>query len=444
MLCVYYNKSINKNPDHFENHDRILVSIKYLKDKFKDKIEMYNNESILDYLKTYLNIDTKESAAKLMLNQIYSEDYLEKIKLMCDELKGDDIIEGDTYFSNVTYNEIFDNSVILYNVCYQINIGRIKYAYCLIRPPSHHSSLNHYNGFCIVNHTYLTAKYMHDKYNKRVLILDYDVHHGDGTQALVNDHIDDNIYFASIHCYGNGFYPGTGNEDENNEKVLNVPMRRGCKNDDYMISFYKIKKFIEENNIDIIVVSNGLDAHKDDPFKVMNLTNEFYSWVAKYLKLLDKQLIYILEGGYNPKTIGYVSEDIIKVLTTQTEEVEKSEESTNSEETEETEETKETEESGGSEQLTFDEKKRNYIDDMEKIIESNASKAKKYLNEYSNNAIDTTIHYINKNFPEKSIKEFYHEFCELEKINENTLKVMKDKHTQLLDKLMERIDSFSE
>jgi len=444
MLCIYYNKSTNKNPDHFENHDRILVSIKYLKKKLGDKIEMYNNESILDYLKTYLNIDTKESAAKLMLNQIYSEDYLEKIKLMCDELKGNDIIEGDTYFSNVTYNEILDNSVILYNVCYQINIGRIKYAYCLIRPPSHHSSLNHYNGFCIVNHTYLTAKYMHDKYNKRVLILDYDVHHGDGTQALVNDHINDNIYFASIHCYGNGFYPGTGNHDENNEKVLNVPMRRGWDDEVYMLYFNKIKEYIKENNIDIIVVSNGLDAHKDDPFKVMNLTNQFYIWVAKYLKSLDIPLIYILEGGYNPKTIGYVSEDIIKVLTTQTEEVEKSEESTNSEETEETEETKETEESGGSEQLTFDEKKRNYIDDMEKIIESNTSKAKKYLNEYSNNAIDTTIHYINKNFPEKSIKEFYHEFCELEKINENTLKVMKDKHTQLLDKLMERIDSFSE
>ena len=313
MLCVYYNDSINKNPRHPENHKRILVSIKYIKEKLQG-LEIYDNEVILTYLQRKFNMGSKEDISKLILNQIYSDEYLEDVKKMCSELEGDDIIEGDTYFSNVTYNEILDNSVILYNVCYQINVGRIKYAYCLIRPPSHHSSLNMYNGFCIVNHTYLTAKYLYDKYNKKVLILDYDVHHGDGTQKLVKTHMEDDIYFVSMHCYGHRFYPGTGNIDENNEKVLNVPMKMGTGDQLYLEKFNEVKEFIESKKVDIVVISNGLDAHHKDPFAAMNLTNKFYVEVTSYLKSLDKPLIYILEGGYNPKTIGNISVDIINEL----------------------------------------------------------------------------------------------------------------------------------
>jgi hypothetical protein len=191
----------------------------------------------------------------------------------------------------------------------------IKYAYCLIRPPSHHSSLNRYNGFCIVNHTYLTAKYLHDKHNKKILILDYDVHHGDGTQALVNQHLEDDVYFISMHCYGHGFYPGTGDVDENNEKVLNIPINRGKGDELYLERFNDVKDYINSKEIDIIIISNGLDAHHADPFGVMYLTNKFYVKVTEYLKSLDKPLIYILEGGYNPNTIGRISIDIIKVLT---------------------------------------------------------------------------------------------------------------------------------
>lgn len=301
MLGIYYNKSVLKNPRHLENHDRILVSIAYLKLKFPK-------------LNIKENTDFDEELAKKFICQIYSEQYLEKIKNLSEELEDDDIIDGDTYFSNVTYHEIIDNSVILYNVCEQINSNIIKYAYCLIRPPSHHARLNSYQGFCIINHTYLTAKYLHDTYQKKVLILDYDVHHGDGTQALVKQHLKDNIYFISMHCYGNGFYPGTGDTKENNELVLNIPMKRGSGNEIYIMKFELVKQYIEDNNVDIIVISNGLDAHEKDPFQVMELTNEFYIYVTKYLKSLDKPLIYILEGGYNPEVIGSVSEDIINKL----------------------------------------------------------------------------------------------------------------------------------
>ena len=321
MLALYYNKSKNTNPSHPENHNRVIISINYLKKKLPTTI-IYNNNQILNYLQENLQLGSKQEIANIILTQIYSEDYINNIKEITSNLKDGDLIEGDTYFSNVTFNEILDNSVILYNVCYQIIEQNIKYAYCLIRPPSHHSSLNLYNGFCIVNHTYLTAKYLHDKHNKKILILDYDVHHGDGTQALVNQHLEDDVYFISMHCYGNGFYPGTGNVDENNEKVLNIPMKRGTGDELYLERFNEVKDYINSKGIDIIIISNGLDAHHADPFGVMYLTNKFYVKVTEYLKSLDKPLIYILEGGYNPTTIGKISVDIIKVLTNEHDSIE--------------------------------------------------------------------------------------------------------------------------
>jgi acetoin utilization deacetylase AcuC-like enzyme len=323
MLAIYYNKSKNTNLSHPENHDRITTSINFLKENLSTTdIQIYNGNQILKYLQNHLELGTKEEIADIILTQIYSENYINNIKEMTSELEEGELIEGDTYFSNVTFNEILDNSVILYNVCYQIVQQNIKYGYCLIRPPSHHSSLNRYNGFCIVNHTYLTAKYLHDKYNKKILILDYDVHHGDGTQALVKEHLEDEVYFVSMHCYGNGFYPGTGDINENNEKVLNIPMKRGTGDELYLERFNEVKDYINSKEIDIIIISNGLDAHHADPFGVMYLTNKFYVKVTEYLKSLDKPLIYILEGGYNPNTIGKISLDIIKELTNEHDSIE--------------------------------------------------------------------------------------------------------------------------
>jgi len=303
------------NDDHVENHKRIINSVKHIKNAFKDKITIYNSNQINNYLKNKHDLNELEDLAKDFLKNSYNEEFLLDVKNKCNSLQLDDIIDGDTYFSRLTYNEVIDCACIMFNICNQIVDNKIFYAYALIRPPSHHSQLNYYNGFCIVNQTYQTAKYLHDKFNKKVFILDYDVHHGDGTQALVNKNIDDEIYFCSMHCYALHFYPGTGTTEENNDKVINVPLSKKTSNEMYIEKFNEIvKPYIERVNADIIIISNGLDAHKNDPMKVMNVTNEFYKYVSKYLKTLNVPLIYILEGGYNPTVIGDVSEDIINIL----------------------------------------------------------------------------------------------------------------------------------
>ena len=316
MLCIYYNESKITNTDHLENHHRINTAIRIITKNLKSDVQIYSNLQLEDYLTNLTKFKNKESLAITFLEKVYSVDYLIDIKNMCLDLKDDEIIDGDTYFSRLTYNEIIDNANILYNVCYQIVNKNIKYAYCIIRPPSHHSSKDNFSGFCIVNQTFLTAKTLHDIYKKRVLILDYDLHHGDGTQKLVEYYNQDAIYFCSMHYYAKNFFPGTGSEKENSDKILNIPIRQKNKTDDEYLQVFNsmVKPFIEKNKVDIIIISNGFDAHKDDPMKIMNLTEKYYVEVASYLKTLDIPLIYILEGGYNPKTIGTISNDIIKIL----------------------------------------------------------------------------------------------------------------------------------
>lgn len=304
MLKIYYNISPFTNYHHFENQLRIDEPIKYLMSMFHENI----------FINQFCKTDEELIVAKNFLN-LYDPEYITRLKSICDDLKEGQIYEGDTYFSKVTFKEIMDCAFIMKNVCDDIMSKKIKFAYCLIRPPSHHSSVNKFSGFCMVNQTYQTAKYLHDNFKKKIFILDYDVHHGDGTQSLINLALSKEIYFCSIHFFSKTFYPGTGKVSENNEKVFNIPLPKQTNELTYFEKFNNIvKPYLEKVNPDIVIVSNGLDAHVNDIMKVMKLTNNFYIEVSKYLKSLNKPLIYILEGGYNPNVISEVSKGIIDVL----------------------------------------------------------------------------------------------------------------------------------
>jgi acetoin utilization deacetylase AcuC-like enzyme len=317
MLCVYYNKSFCTDKEHIENHKRVSKPIQYLIKQLKNKVKIYSSTDVYNNIKlsnSMTNEEVEELAIEYLKNSCNKE-YMNKIKKMCSELRTGEIIDGDTCFSSLTYGELIDVALIIYNACNQLMNNMTKYVYCLTRPPSHHSYLNYYSGFCVVNQTYQAAKYLFQKFNKKVFILDYDVHHGDGTQKLINNNKDDEIYFCSIHCYEKGFYPGTGTTDENSDKILNIPLKRAQTDDTYIEKFDSlISPFIKSTKPDIIIISNGLDAHHSDPMSIMKLTHKFYEYVTIYLKSLDIPLLYILEGGYNPSVISMVSEKIINLL----------------------------------------------------------------------------------------------------------------------------------
>ncbi len=203
------------------------------------------------------------------------------------------------------------------------NFESYNYAYALIRPPGHHAYTNHHEGFCIVNNAYILASELISQgKSSRVLIYDWDLHHGNGTQECVLKNKKKDIFFVSTHFFARGFYPGTGGDYLYDPKeislsnVYNFPLNKSnTKNfseyfKDNIISL--LDKLCEL--VDTIIISNGLDAHKEDPFNKLTFTDDDYIYMSNYFKSKNKKIIFVLEGGYKPEIIARVSLKIIKLF----------------------------------------------------------------------------------------------------------------------------------
>lgn len=179
--------------------------------------------------------------------------------------------------------------------------------FCAIRPPGHHAFSKRGSGFCIFNNVAIGARYLQKHYNlKRIVVLDWDLHHGNGTQQIFYE--DPSILYISLHLYP--YYPGTGAEDEIGEGKgrgfnLNIPMQAGSTDKDYLKAFDnvilpKLKIFEPE----FILISAGFDGHKDDPLSGICLTEIGFYEMTKRVKGIAKEfcngrILSVLEGGYN-------------------------------------------------------------------------------------------------------------------------------------------------
>jgi acetoin utilization deacetylase AcuC-like enzyme len=181
-----------------------------------------------------------------------------------------------------------------------------KNVFSLMRPPGHHAESKRSMGFCIFNNIAIAAKYAIEKYNlNRISIIDFDVHHGNGTQEIFYE--SSKVYFISLHQYP--LYPGTGAENETGKGegegfTLNFPLPAGTTGEIYLGIFKEdIIKNLEEYNPQLIFISAGFDAHKDDPLANMNLTEDDFAEMTKVIKsFADNKglnIISVLEGGYN-------------------------------------------------------------------------------------------------------------------------------------------------
>jgi acetoin utilization deacetylase AcuC-like enzyme len=303
-LHIYYLDDNHENFHELEIKERVQETVKYLKTKFFNKFFVNENdisfteEDIINYLKT-----------------IYSDKYLKELQTINSNKKYIKI-DQDTHLTQYSFQEIIKSNALVMNALEKIQSKYIQYAYCLVRPPSHHSSCDHHSGFCLVNNTYLAAEYAVKLMKGKVLILDWDLHHGDGTENLVKQRKNENIHFISIHCYDKGFYPGTGSSKGNCRRITNYPMKKYSNDDNYFEIFEKIFMQIAEEEYKLIIISNGLDAHKDDTFSTMCLSTNFYKEVTKKIKKYKIPILYILEGGYNIDVIKDVSEQVINTLMT--------------------------------------------------------------------------------------------------------------------------------
>ena len=204
----------------------------------------------------------------------------------------------------------------------EIMNGNVKAAFSFNRPPGHHATEDRGMGFCIYNHAAIAAKYLQNKYSlARVLIIDFDVHHGNGTQDIFYD--DPSVFYFSIHQHP--FYPGTGRPKETGTAdgegfTLNIDLPKGSGDEEFIKGFSEelIPK-MNDFKPEFILISAGFDAHDNDLLGKLSYTPKGYSQVAKIINSIYKNsnakgIMYMLEGGYVPENIDNASQAIIKRL----------------------------------------------------------------------------------------------------------------------------------
>ena len=180
--------------------------------------------------------------------------------------------------------------------------------FCGVRPPGHHAETKKAMGFCFINNIAVCAKYLKYKYDvNRIAIIDFDVHHGNGTQEIF--YKDETVVYASIHQ--SPLFPGTGNEDETGVgNIFNACMKSGTKSTEFNEIFEnKILNKVDKFKPEIILISAGFDAHYKDPLAQINLeTEDFYFITKKIVEIASihscGRVISFLEGGYNISALG--------------------------------------------------------------------------------------------------------------------------------------------
>lgn len=199
---------------------------------------------------------------------------------------------------------------------------RVDNAFCAVRPPGHHAEADHAMGFCLINNVAVAARYFQKRYGlERIAIVDWDVHHGNGTQHAF--YKDPSVFFFSTHQYP--YYPGTGAVDERGEGkgegfTLNVPLPAGMGDKEYLEIFnHLLRPSLKAYKPDAIIISAGFDAHRDDPLAGMNLTDEGYKALTRVVKEIagehaQGRVLSCLEGGYNLAALAASVEGHLRVL----------------------------------------------------------------------------------------------------------------------------------
>ena len=201
--------------------------------------------------------------------------------------------------------------------CKAVLNGDVDQAFCAVRPPGHHAEGDRAMGFCLFNNIAIAARWLREEGGvSRVAILDWDVHHGNGTQHSTYD--DDTIYYISLHQYP--FYPGTGHPSERgkNNTNLNVCMDAGMGPDEWLGAFEeKVLPELEAFAPDVLLISAGFDAHERDPLGSQRLTAETYAEMTRKVKhIAGGQIVSMLEGGYDLQGLAESAAAHVQALAT--------------------------------------------------------------------------------------------------------------------------------
>lgn len=290
---------------HPENAKRLENTVKHLK-----TISLWEQ----------LRVERPRTASLEEIGLIHSHTYIQYIKQIADT--GGNWLDSDTVVSTKSYHAAIHAVGAALTATDLIMSGENTNAFCLVRPPGHHATPTRAMGFCLFNTVAIAAKYIRFKHHmEKVLIVDWDVHHGNGTQEAFYD--DPTVMYLSMHRYP--FYPGSGRKEENGRGKgrgcnINVPLSATVTAKEYIKLFthaveQNIHKFIPE----FIIISAGFDTYKKDPIGGLNLDREDFGVltdiVMKFAKIYCKgRILSCLEGGYHLSDLPLCIEAHLKAL----------------------------------------------------------------------------------------------------------------------------------
>jgi acetoin utilization deacetylase AcuC-like enzyme len=223
--------------------------------------------------------------------------------------------DADTYVSQNSVEAALYAAGAVIEAVEGCKSGAIERAFCAVRPPGHHAEADRAMGFCIFNNIAIGARYAQKAGYAKVFIIDFDVHHGNGTQHIFEE--DDTVFYFSTHQYPH--YPGTGSDSERGKGkgygyTYNFPMNSGAGDKEYFMVFHDILPgVVGKFDPDIILVSAGYDLHSADPLAGIRVSNEGIRNLVKGILLSKKGIPYIfcLEGGYD---LAALSESVVSTL----------------------------------------------------------------------------------------------------------------------------------
>jgi acetoin utilization deacetylase AcuC-like enzyme len=231
-------------------------------------------------------------------------------------------IDADTFLSPKSFDTARLSAGGLLAVVEAIMDGMIHNGFALVRPPGHHAEGNRAMGFCLFNNVAIAAAVLLERYNlERILILDWDVHHGNGTQQIFYD--DPRVLYISLHQYP--FYPGTGATDETGTGdgkgyTVNIPLPGGCGDREYLAAFQSIiEPVCDRFDPQFVLLSAGFDAHRLDPLAGMNVTQDGFTAMARSILAVANnhgggRFAAVLEGGYSLDALRSSVECVIGVM----------------------------------------------------------------------------------------------------------------------------------
>ncbi|RMG03851.1 MAG: histone deacetylase [Planctomycetota bacterium] len=248
--------------------------------------------------------------SRARLNYAHTPRYVDEVWATAKSGGGD--LDPDTVCSPASYDVALLAAGAACDAVGRVLQGEDRNAFCLVRPPGHHALRDRAMGFCIFNNVALAAASAVWEYDlERVLIIDWDIHHGNGTQAIFWQ--DPKVALLSVHRYP--FYPGTGSEDEQGEgdgagTIMNVPVEFGISREEYVSIFREaVAKMADRIRPQLILLSAGFDTHRLDPLGGLGLETEDFGTLTDIVleaadKHCDAKLVGVLEGGYNPEALA--------------------------------------------------------------------------------------------------------------------------------------------